>query len=748
MLKRTILHVPSYLVGVDAQVKDINNWIQDRPEDVNIAVIRGIGGVGKTTIAKNVCNLNFEQFDCWSFLKDVRKTSKQYNGLVQLQMQLLSDLSKGGFQKINNVDEGIIQIRYATRFKKVLIVLDDVDDVDQLKSILEVGKWLYKGSKIIITTRHGRLQSFHDQPCKEFRIMPLDDSESLQLFSWHAFRQSQPSEYYLQDSKNIVRYCGGLPLALEVIGFSLSGRTGDSWKRAIRELEALDGGKIHEILRVSYDSLQDDRDKNLFLDIACFLIGEDITFVERIVESCDFYRNVGIQELIDKNLISIDKDNKLAMHQLLREMGWEIVRQESPENHGERSRIWRHGDSFKILRKKTGSRSVKSFILDWEQVNIDSKCLVDLNTDAFASMSNLKLIHLNNLRLKGGYENFPKGLVWLCWHHVPWNHIPVDFYLEDLIVLDLCNSSLRHVWHGIRCFPGLKILNLSRCHGLGRTPDFSGLLCLEILILEECTYLAEVHKSIGNLQNLSFSSFKDCINLKRLPDEMCMLTSLRTLILSGCSKLDSEIPNQLEKMELLWVIRAAGPLMSQFQKWASRMWSWLMRSSTLSTKRSIDCLPSSLVNLSLANCNIRDDMMHNILSSLPCLEHLDLSGNPFQHLPESLSRLTRLETLGLQGCTSLQSLPSLPISLERLQISNFGPLLGPLDIYIFGRQEPDKLQGLFKLEQLLNFDVKMIYNVGLQKSESMRITQDNTNFDAMAKPQGKTIQVRSYLFLI
>ena len=182
--------------------------------------------------------------------------------------------------------------------------------------------------------------------------MPLDDSESLQLFSWHAFRQSQPSEYYLQDSKNIVRYCGGLPLALEVIGFSLSGRTGDSWKRALREPEALDAGKIHKILRVSYDSLQDDRDKNLFLDIACFFIGEDITFVERIVESCDFYRNVGIQELTDKNLISIDKDNKLEMHQLFRKMGWEIVRQESPENHGDRSRIWCHGDSFKILRKK------------------------------------------------------------------------------------------------------------------------------------------------------------------------------------------------------------------------------------------------------------------------------------------------------------------------------------------------------------------------------------------------------------
>jgi len=269
-------------------------------------------------------------------------------------------------------------------------------------------------------------------------------------------------------------------------------------------------------------------------------------------------------------------------------------------------------------------------------------------------------------------------------------------------------------------------------------------------MLEECTNLAEVHKSIGNLQNLSISSFKDCINLKRLPDEMCMLTSLRTLTLSGCSKLDGKIPNQLEKMKFLWVIRADGPLMSHFQKWASRMWSWLMRNGTLSTKRSFDCLPSSLVKLSLANCNIGDDMMRNNLSSLPCLEHLDLSGNPFQHLPESISSLTRLDTLMLQGCTSLQSLPSLPSSLERLLISNFGRLLGPLDIYIFGRQEPDKLQGLFMLEQLLNFDLEMIYNVGLQKSESMRITQDNTNFDAMtATPQGKTtIQVHSYLFLI
>ncbi|CAK7341129.1 unnamed protein product [Dovyalis caffra] len=173
-------------------------------------------------------------------------------------------------------------------------------------------------------------------------------------------------------------------------------------------------------------------------------------------------------------------------------------------------------------------------------------------------------------------------------------------------------------------------------------------------------------------------------------------------------------------MEFLWVICADGPLMSQFQNWASRMYSWLMRQGTLSTKSLIDCLPSSLAKLSLADCNLRDDVMLNNLSTLPCLEFLDLSENPLQHLPESINSLTRLDSLVLQRCTRLKSLPSLPSSLETVLMSNFGPLLGLLDVYIFGsKEEPDKLQGMFKLDPMNQFDMEMIYNVGLQKSESV-----------------------------
>lgn len=350
-LNRTILHVPFYLVGMDSRVKDISLWLQDGSDDVGIAIIHGFGGVGKTTIAKTVFNLTFDRFDSWSFLKDVRENSQQWNGLVLLQNQLLSDILQGEPNRINNVDEGIIKIRDAMGHKRVLIVLDDVDQVDQFKAFVGRWDWLNRGSKIIITTRNENLLKSHEA-CEKFEVNALDEDESLQLFSWHAFRQAHPNKGYKKHSKNVVHYCGGIPLALEVLGSSLSDQTTDFWKRALQEPEAIDGdGRIQKILKISYDSLQNERDKNLFLDIACFFIGKDKDYVDSLLDGHDFYRIGGIQNLIDKCLITIDKDNKLMMHQLLRDMGREIVRQESLEDLGKRSRLWDHVDAFSVLRK-------------------------------------------------------------------------------------------------------------------------------------------------------------------------------------------------------------------------------------------------------------------------------------------------------------------------------------------------------------------------------------------------------------
>ena len=135
-MNRPILHVAPYLIGMEYLVGNINLWLRDESAGDVIYVICGIGGIGKTTIAKYVYNLNFKRFDSCSFLANIRETSEQHDGLVGLQRQLLSNIFKRDEKNISNVDEGIIRIEHALRCKKVLVVLDNVDQRCHLDSII------------------------------------------------------------------------------------------------------------------------------------------------------------------------------------------------------------------------------------------------------------------------------------------------------------------------------------------------------------------------------------------------------------------------------------------------------------------------------------------------------------------------------------------------------------------------------------------------------------------------------------
>ncbi|KAL7218272.1 hypothetical protein ACSBR2_011529 [Camellia fascicularis] len=183
-----------------------------------------MGGIGKTTIAKVLYNSNFSRFEGSSFLANVREILKQQDGLLRLQRQLLSDMLKGRKEKFYSVDEGVVKIKNALCCKKVLIVLDDVDTADQLDAILGMRDWLSQGSKIIITTRREQLLKVH-QVCRVHKVEKLDNDESLELFSWQAFGKNCPIDGFIKDSESVVHYCGGLPLAIQILGSSLSGKS-------------------------------------------------------------------------------------------------------------------------------------------------------------------------------------------------------------------------------------------------------------------------------------------------------------------------------------------------------------------------------------------------------------------------------------------------------------------------------------------------------------------------------------------
>ena len=104
--------------------------------DVRIVGIYGVGGIGKTTITKVIYNKLSCEFECMSFLENIREVSNT-RGLPHLQNQLLDDiLKREGSQNIISVDQGANMIKTMFSSKKVFIVLDDVDQLNQLEALL------------------------------------------------------------------------------------------------------------------------------------------------------------------------------------------------------------------------------------------------------------------------------------------------------------------------------------------------------------------------------------------------------------------------------------------------------------------------------------------------------------------------------------------------------------------------------------------------------------------------------------
>ncbi|KAF5469467.1 hypothetical protein F2P56_013539 [Juglans regia] len=271
IINQTYFEVANHPIGVVSRVQHVYSRLSIGKNDiVRMVGIFGVGGIGKTTITKAVYNRISSKFESSCFLKNIRETSKSEYGLVQLQETLLSNiLGASWVHDIGYIDRGINVIKNRLRSKRVLLILDDVDEWGQLKALAGNRDWFGLGSRIIITTRDRNLLSTNEVDAT-YEVEELNNDEALKLFSLCASEREKPLDHkYLELSKRIIRYAGGLPLALEVLGLDLRGRSIHEWESALKEYKRIPHKKIHKILRMSYDDLRES-EKNIFLDIACF----------------------------------------------------------------------------------------------------------------------------------------------------------------------------------------------------------------------------------------------------------------------------------------------------------------------------------------------------------------------------------------------------------------------------------------------------------------------------------------------
>eukprot|EP00253_Pinus_taeda_P021592 PITA_21592 len=663
-VKKTTLHVAKYPTGLDEKIEHFENEFllqqQEQSGKPLVLGIVGLGGIGKTTLAKELFNRKSSQYKRCCFLSDVRENAGK-GTLISLQKKLLKDLI-GSDPRIDCIDEGMEKLKQHLSSFHALIVVDDVDHVDQIDSLLPDQTVIPSDSLVLITSRNKDiLTSSGIENSSIYKLTGLSKQHSLELFCFHAFKQPSPPSQFESLVNKFLKACGGLPLSLKVFGALLCGKNKQSyWEEQLDKLGRILHRDIKKSLQISVDAL-DSEEREIFLDIACFFIGEDRDMAVRIWDGCNWK---GFENLEERCLVEVDSDNVIHMHDHLRDLGRDITK--APGLVRGTDNLDDLLQSSSVITKVRGIRTVQTDRYYDEDENGLSEMTwhrgilqIPASEDGLLERI-LTRVHSPNL-------------LWLRWYNFPYNYLPSWIPMQNLRVLQVRGKEWTSLWEGelqaplqlrdletegaLWNFPSsigrlkyLERINISAGawdgspyqHKILRLPEqFCQLQSLKTLRLTNCVEMKSLPDSFGDLRNLQRIELRYCENLERLPETFGNLIKLKYLDLSSCSKLtmSSETLGNISRLEHI----------------------------NLFACQEIEVLPlkitqqRSLKELNLSYTNLKE--LPNAIGELSNLEDLCVGSPLLDTLPSSLGDLRNLKKLSLQYCPELKCLP---VSVGRL----------------------------------------------------------------------------------
>ncbi|XP_028073414.1 putative disease resistance protein RGA3 [Camellia sinensis] len=621
-------------------------------QDVSVYPIIGMGGLGKTTLAQMV--FNDERVECHFELKIWVYVSQDFD--VKRVIKAIIESVSGRTCDASNLDSLQKKLREMLNGKRYLLVLDDVWDDDQdkwdeLKNSLACGS---KGASIIVTTRVAKVASIR-RTVPAHHLPFLSEEDCWLLFKQRAFghgNEERPNLVAI--GKEIVKKCGGVPLAAKALGGLLRFKSEERDWHSVQESEIWnlpqDKNPILPLLRLSYYNLPLEL-RRCFAYCAIFLKGSEIE-KEKLIHlwmANGFISSNGKSELEDIG------------NGIWNELCWRSFFQDVDKD-----------PSGNIIFK------IHDLMHDLAQSVMEDEC----HMMEAESSKNISAQRIHHVTLVADYPHaaaFPKALYRVeSLHTILLQRRQKNTYSDrvfpfscdftnfgSLRVFDALGTNVGQLSSSIGKLKHLGYLNLSR------------------------TPIRTLPKSICSLHNLQTLNLNECYNLQRLPKNMKSLRSLRHLYLEGCHKIQDMPPKLghltlLRTLSLFVVGESRGHRVVELQcldlggelciRHLERVRnSTDAKEANLVGKQNLQILKLSWEYNSESESQVNVEQLLESLEPHPNVEELFIDNYRGAHFPPWMgdSIFKNVVSIELRSCTNCLVLPAfgqLP-SLRRLEIS-------------------------------------------------------------------------------